>query len=327
MKVSFSVFILTGALGLAVLTGGQLPEKHSQVVVPPLTAFQREGTTADGWGWTTARWTDDDEPYQAIVNKIEANLGHGVKIHSIVTAYQAQEKFHSQDPLAVFAWGAAKWRSCCLGSNIVASDRDISMLPGELAAVTPQPHDFNWVRLRFLVQAEESPQPELQSVGERLLARRPTDRDVQWQLILVLRRSTDAPQINEAIKISQALVAENPKEMLYRQMLANRLEDRWMDCGHKTSDAEAAVAAYQYYVDHALPGDPVTPNIIHAIALLKKDETLDWTPVRTALHPAKPLAPPRIYEDDRPRPHKPASFPKGPGEPMPPPPLQPSEMP
>jgi len=316
-RKGFSALVLAGVAGVTVLTGGQLPHKSVTTTVPTQTPFEQYGTTLDGWGWASAPFSGDDAPYLAIVKTIEKGLKHGKSVHSFVATYQDQEEFHSQDPLAVFAWGAAKCRSCSWVPSPVASDHDLSALPDEMAAVLPQPHTYDWVRLRFLVQAEENAQPELQAVGERLLIRQPHDREVQWQLARVLRLSTNPAQVNESVQIAQALVAEDPKELLYRQMLANCLEDRFWNCGDKRADADAAIATYQYYVDHAPAGDPVSPNLIKGIETLNKAKVIDWTPAQN-LSLVQPIPPPQLYKKIRPRPHKPGlPLPTGPGEPMP----------
>lgn len=316
MKTQSLVLVASGACIVALLTAGSPTVKPQSVTVAPMTEFERTGTTMDGWDWTKATWTEDDAPYQAIVDKIEYDLHHGKTAHAVVTNYHALEEYHSQDPLAVFAWGAAKWRSSCWVSSNVASDWDLSALPDELADVYPQPHTYNYVRLRFLVQADGNPMPELQSVGERLLAHDPKDVDVQWQLIKVLRRIQYPAQNAEAIKIAQALVDKKPTEMMYRQALTNCLIDRYNNIGHKAADAETAITGCKDYIAHADSTDPLVPVYAKYIPELKEDETETWPPYRPM--PPRPMPPPRIMEDARPPLHrKDTPLPTGPGEPMP----------
>ncbi len=239
------------------------------------TRFEQTGTTLDGWGWAAQPWTGDDRPCQKIRADIKKALNANHDPDALIAEYKAKADAAPKDPQAAFGWAFAAWRVATWSKEYQRKYSDFSDLPDALASA-PFPKTYNYARLRFLIQAQVRPMPQLEELGKRLVNRDPKDIDVKYQLIKVLRQVPSPPENQEALKLAQELVQSDPKSALYYQVLGNIYEGAYLDFGFKKSDAQKAIAAFQKSQELLPPDDKDRERATAAIQTLQNNmETLN----------------------------------------------------
>lgn len=269
-------YTIAVALATFLLAGSYFASKPKPVASHILTRFERTGTTLDGWGWAALPWTGDDKPYQKIRGDIDKAPIKGRNPSALISAYKDREEYDSQNSLAVFGWGMARWRAATWPGDYQEDDNNLIDLPDVLAEA-PFPRTYNYARLRFLVQSQVRAMPQLRELGERLVKYDPSDVDAKYQLIRVLRQTqsfqtTPLPENVEALKLAQELMTQSPKELRYRQVFANIQGDAYMQSGFKKEYGDRALAAYEDYLQMAPPDDPERDGIKRAIVSINQNE-------------------------------------------------------
>lgn len=219
--------IAVGIISFAAPTIGN-PETHS---VP------------SQWQWTEEEWTGNEAPYQELRNSIDSNKSQGKLKPEMIENYKALHQKKSDDPLAVFRWGYASFQAT--QSNPPVPQKQL-VAPNAFDTI-PSPHTYEYTRLRFLVGAHYNPDVHLQHVGERLLNRKPDDKDVMYYLIQCYKPWRSTSEKQKAVSLAQDLVHAAPDRPGSYSALGGVYFSSWM-AGHGKEDADKAVSAYQHYL-------------------------------------------------------------------------------
>ena len=201
--------------------------------------------------WANEEWTGDDKPYQSIEREVDSSLATYRSVPDLLENASEIAQQKPTDPLAQFRWSYLA-RQVVLAPPyrvdwISDSEEVISVLLDR--AVSPKTYSYD--RLRFL---EQSQNPFLTNLGERLLRRNPNDVAVKerlcgdysglFSLISQKTHQVDPKLKQRAIALAQQLIASQPLNAKYHGDLASVYVSSWDD--HRNpEDAADAIAAYE----------------------------------------------------------------------------------
>lgn len=209
-------------------------------------------------------WKSDTSPYKAAALKIDNEMTSNhpdavtLRYHSL---YQAKPK----DALALYSWAyaarkAAKLKPIFVGSNLVGPLDSLNKF------ASPQAYDF--VRLHYLIASDVWHSVELNNLGARLLAYKPTDAAVEDAVVENLSVSTTTSDRKQAISIAQQAVRRNPRSANSHALLGDAYQHFWFQTKDRSA-ASHAIAEYQSYIQLTPPNNPYRGANESAISFIK----------------------------------------------------------
>lgn len=131
--------------------------------------------------WIMGAWTESDEPFLKLKKRIESELlaaKTSPKMQEIAERYEAQAKENPKDPQAVFAWAYANRKAAGLDLTHNYTNYRLS----DAFEAAPTPLSYEYVRLRYIVEAQQKFSEDLISLAKRLLQKKPDDTAVMYLL-------------------------------------------------------------------------------------------------------------------------------------------------
>jgi hypothetical protein len=206
------------------------------------------------WGWTNTKWTVSDEIQLRDRRLIDAAMPRGESHKKIVQIYRQHANAAQKRPFdhdAAFRWIYASYRG-----QLVDKEFDRRELSRARLALVTGHHPFEnaeWSRLRFLMEANSLPRPQLKPVGEKLLKKYPKDHEVKYHMIRVLMSGSFHDEgKQQALTYAQDLIRSDSKRPSYYAVLGE-IYLRSCMWRKNSADARQAISAYQMYLKLAPP--------------------------------------------------------------------------
>lgn len=244
---------LTLFMAALLITGFLAPPTQAQPGIKPLPASVVAEARAElraYHAWVNARWTDDDGPYQGIRNQIDQALAGGQKPNAIIKKYETVRARKPADAQSLFGLGYI----CYVAGSLSDVSRDeVQRVQDDLYVAASNkkahlPHTYNYTRLLFISDSIDLPDPKLKDLGKRLLARDPSDYDVEYHLANDLTFSDEASDRAQAVAYQKDLARRFPNDpRQYRLLGVIYYRVAWLN--HNPADVEKCVAAYRRYID------------------------------------------------------------------------------
>ncbi len=241
-------------------------EFHPPVLSPGQIAARKD------LSWASYAWTGDDGPYKAIKASIDTKMTGGQFADDLRQQMGVAAQTNPADPKAQFAWAYSSWLAS--RSPSLSQERGFQVLWGvpEAMACVPDPHAYNFSRLRFLLEGGKFLVP----LGRRLLQANPHDLEVKSHLVSIygglLVTQSSLPNVTGDLKATailycQDLIQANPANPRYRSQLGFVYCSCWRR-SHDEQDKQRAIAAYRDYLKLAPPNETYRSDVEYILGLL-----------------------------------------------------------
>lgn len=237
MKLKFSLTLV-----LLIIAFG--PTCFVQAIIP--SSSEQKNSTDSKWTWTDEKWNGNDTPYVKIRQSIDKAIAAGQKPDTLLKKYQVIGKAQPSNPQAQFQWAYAAWQARKAVDKYKDQYQKLSPVREVLVKVT-SPATYQYVRLRFVIEAWFFPASELKFVGERLIKRNPNDYDVKYYLVSILDTSTSSAEWKTALKYAKDLIRIDSKRSSAYSALGGVYFASWLKTKNKLHGKEA-INAYRKYL-------------------------------------------------------------------------------
>jgi tetratricopeptide (TPR) repeat protein len=212
----------------------------------------RAPVSVSTWAWTREPWTGDEKPYRRLRAVINTAIAKKQLTAKDLQQYKAQAAKKPVDPQAQFRWGYAAYELMLRTANPQAKAQYMKGVVDALS-FPASPRTYEYARLRFLLEARNSPDPNLIGLSKRLLQRNPRDSYVKYYSTTLLRPSIPAER-KQAIAHARQMIQRDPKKAKPHSVLGGIYFRSWMT-SMSQADANQAIAAYRQYLKLAPPAD------------------------------------------------------------------------
>jgi hypothetical protein len=269
------IFILLPCIGAPSAVGAApartAVSKRAPAPTAPRPLLPRPGTPVRPnarLAWIDEAWAGGDAPYERIRAEIDA-LGQQGKLDvALVEQYEADWTADKKNPESAFRWGYAAYRRRQAVPHVRLKHGPADGI-FELAA---SPHCYEFSRLRFIYSIKngrhEKHRAEFKRLAERLLKRKPDDRDVKYFAI-------DAVDVNvpvereRAVGWAQQLIRETPERPNPHLALAGIYYRVWWQT-EDTAAGQKAIAGFEEYLRLAGPDAPDRKRLEAIIRVVKR---------------------------------------------------------
>jgi len=215
--------------------------------------------------WLTRRWTASDAPYARIEQEVSHAIQAGHKPASVLAEARQNAVTHPLDFKAQFAWLYA--------STMAATELGMVDWHAMEAVEIADPGNVRQVaRIRFaagVLGGQNGYHPDLDGIGERLLATDPKDDWVREHLIYDLCNGRKA--MPRAITLASDWVRRKPKSAKAHAVMAFTYEAQWLWSRKKDRQAASnTVAEYQTYLRLAPPDDAFSKDVIRLVKTISE---------------------------------------------------------
>lgn len=210
--------------------------------------------------WLTHRWTASDAPYARIEQEVSHAIQAGRKPASVLAEARQNAVTHPLDFQAQFAWLYA--------STMAATELGMVDWHAMEAVEIADPGNVRQVaRIRFaagVLGGQNGYHPDLDGIGERLLATDPKDDWVREHLIYDLCNGRKA--MPRALTLATDWVRRKPGSAKAHAVMAFTYEAQWLWSRKKDKQAASnTIAEYQAYIRLAPPGDAFSKDVTRLI--------------------------------------------------------------
>ena len=203
------------------------------------------------YAWLNASWIGDDHPYQHIRTTIEQEISRGANPFDLLKQREKELDKSPGDFQAQFAYYYTAYQAATWPKRPKNTEFTIGIpILGNLFLVvvrTPPPHTYNYARLAFLCEQYGFIDPNLKTVGLRLVGRDPSDYDVRYYTISSLALSPVPSDHGLALKYAHDLVNDYPNKPSSYSMAASLHYQAWLRTKNK-QDATEAISNFQRYL-------------------------------------------------------------------------------
>jgi hypothetical protein len=246
VKIHAGLLFTIGAM-LAVCTGslnGQTP--------PQTYSYHKIVLEPESWNWTKETWDKNNGPYHKVRVIVDSAVASPKSLSALLSQYKAEAQKKSGDPIAVYRWGYAAYKTTTKQDSISAH----KTLEGlqQTFQNTPSPHTYDYARLRFLVGEFYTAHRQTAAVGERLLASDKKDYIVAYRLASIYLDAYYPARVQEALSICNAMKQQYPARASIYALAGEAYLITWHR-NHAPADAQSVVENYQKYLNLAPPKD------------------------------------------------------------------------
>lgn len=195
-------------------------------------------------GWTVEEWSGEDSPFTKIRQEIDHRI-NSQNAADLSEKYRKQINKNHPEAEKVFRYVYATYRAATY--NYAFKKTDKPFLASLAMKRVSSPHNYEFTRLRFLIETQVLPQLSLSSVGERLLRRNRKDFDVKYNLVRVMDGGIYPEQRERAITYSEELIRQAPNDSKVYAMLGSTYYKIW-NRTNLQKYADKAIAAYRKYL-------------------------------------------------------------------------------
>lgn len=248
---------------------------HPQFKPAPIPEEQVVAARSLSWvNKANKAWTGDNKPYSQIRASIDTDIAKGQPVDNLRQQYGLVAQQKPDDPLAQFAWAyAARIASQSRTITSGKSYDDLWDVPEAMAHV-PDPHTYDFYRLRFLLTGDKTLLP----FANRLLSVDPNDIDVKVQIVnvycTILHSYWIYPKISPEVKSiaiadCRRLIEAYPQNPRYYALLGSVYLASW-DRSHDEEDRKSVIAACNQFLRMSPPTDKRLGNAQYLLKLLSK---------------------------------------------------------
>lgn len=166
--------------------------------------------------WTSQPWKGDDTPYERVRESVDKKLASTTNKDLVVDQYKMIAQSMPNDPIAQFRWGYAVFQTY---KNESLRDSKFNEVIYPLSQMTTV-SNYEFIRLRFLMEQAGSFANYLDDLAVRLLAKSPNDPDVLAASVRVLSSSKDIAKRRQAVAVAEQLYSKNPTDISVQRKLA-----------------------------------------------------------------------------------------------------------
>ena len=203
------------------------------------------------YAWLNAPWTDDDRPYQRIRTNIEQEISGKANPLDLLKKYQRAFEKAPGDPQTQFAYYYAAYKAAISpeGGDNAPFTIGIPVLGNLFLVVirTPPPHTYNYVRLAFLCEQYGFVDPNLKTVGLRLVGHDPSDYYAKYYTISSLALSSVPADHALALTYAHELLTNYPNKPSSHGIAASLHYQSWLKTKSK-QEANIAISEFQKYL-------------------------------------------------------------------------------
>lgn len=243
--------------GILLIAGAGCAQKLAPPQFQPSSIPEKQVVAARDLTWANRSWIGDNKHYQQIRASIGTSIKQGQSADALRQQYGIAAQQKPQDPTAQYAWAYAAWIAS--RSRTIFSGKAYDDLWGvrEAMAAVPDPHTYDFYRLRFLFGGG----PKLLPLGMQLLQVDPQDIDVK---VGVIRMTLDKPSARASCRQLIDAYPENPR---FRSLLADIYVSAW-EKSRDESDRQKAIAATNDFLKMSPPDDKRLGDAQYLLKLL-----------------------------------------------------------
>ena len=206
--------------------------------------------TKTSWDWTSLQWPSTSK-FSDLKLQIDKEEKQGQLTSTLLSERQKSFEENPKDPEQLFKWAYSSW--AIIGPD-ADSEQTYKALQSAFAAMRKLPpiSDYEYIRLRFLVEAIFSDSEKLSSVGARLLQFRDNDYEVEYQLSIILSASDEKKDNDKALYHAKHLLSLYPHNADVYYLLGSYYLDQYLGTSNlKSENAKEAVVYYEKFLELA----------------------------------------------------------------------------
>lgn len=219
---------------------------------------------AELYAWTTEPWKGNHAAYRQTRIQIEAAIANKKDMVALAQRYYVQAEADLLNPLKQFRWAYASYQA----SRVVRQTRVNTTRPLLRLQQFRGPYNFEFSRLRFILEAKTSPRAELKPIARRLAERSPNDYDILFYTVAVLDPSKSRAEKQEALTHCQTMLKLAPNRSSAHTSLGFTYFRSWLTSKSR-DDGKRSIAAYEKYLKIAPRNDPFRPQAQRLIAMIR----------------------------------------------------------
>ena len=195
--------------------------------------------------WTKEKWQGDDTPYRAVRLQIEKALRAGKSADTLIAYYRNEYEQKPTDNLKLFAWACAVVLPRVLH---LRDDTDFQYVCRAYDKSKP-PHTFEYMRLRYLTEAQYGSNDYTTALGERLIAQDKNDFYILFYLWKDIM--SDAPGAKEkSLGYARRIIELKPASPTGYVCMEIRYFSHWRIYGHHAEDGKQTIYWANEYIKH-----------------------------------------------------------------------------
>lgn len=202
--------------------------------------------------WLTAKWAGDDKPFKQVRDEIDKAIQDGQKPIDLVEKYQIMAQKQPFDALVVYKFAYAAF--CAVGKDKAYYKSGRFALAVYAMSRVPLPYTYEFTRLRFLAETQDSASPSFKALGSRLLKSNPSDDAVKFHYVETLMPGLYPADRRLALHYANELIKKAPKSSKNYALLGFVYDIAFLEKPN-TNDASKMIGAYKKYLSLAPEDD------------------------------------------------------------------------
>ena len=204
------------------------------------------------WAWTREAWTGSDTTYQSIMSEVDKSIAQHENLDRLLGNYKALAKDSRTNPVPQFRWAYLAYKMAVLRGT---SDPIGLSLHALGQAVSP--HSYSYDRLRYLLshRTGNGYDYHMVSLGQRLLKRDPTNKQLMLFVIRDLddsRDNLDRPKSRvlsdrkQALSLAKKYIARFPQGPGGYGVLSEVYSSSYYATGDPQAQTDTLAALHEY---------------------------------------------------------------------------------
>lgn len=215
--------------------------------------------------WVTWAWAADSRPYIAAEFQVRDMLKHQSP-KQVSDVCEAIARSRPSDPLAQFRWSYAAGAEEAMTHQQDDGERALTAMQG----IDPgNVREYARTRYNLTIQLEPNkPHPDLDRMGNRLLAADPNDWYTRRHMIEDL---CNGGEVHKAVAMGEAWTRSFPKNPMPHSTLAFAYQNLWFRDKSKGTKARA-IGEYRRYIALSPATDPFRGRAAHLVSVLQSEK-------------------------------------------------------
>lgn len=231
--------------------------------------------TPDGWKWTTSPWTGNDAPYSEARSSIDRLIAGGQDPKNVYMTYRDAAIQNAQDPVDQSGYAYAAWK---VRDGLDGEMHMYGVLSNALEALETvrSPLTYQFVRIRFLIEAKLNQMPQLLPLSQRLLEYDASDYDVQYRYVSLLAQfCSPSARVSQVLPLIHKLIYKYPREPNPYWLLGDYYSNACFGPHiFKPENVNDAISAYTEYIQLTPKGYyeiPLVVGMIRGLEAIKEN--------------------------------------------------------
>lgn len=230
-----------------------------------------DASVSTNYNFVSEAWSGNNQPYRLIRIRVNHLLRAGENVEGLLSNAKKVALRNPNNSEAQFLWAYLAYQAKEAGVKralkipdregqqiaLLTAMRKLDYVRVALADV-PQPHAYDYSRIRFLVGANTDQATEqIKPLGVRLIHHDPTDSEVISALFPLLQPGISPGDVGLGLTLAHDAQSLPARRLEAQKQIADLYEKVWSNKGFRGADANKAIAEQRRYIALLPMGSPL----------------------------------------------------------------------